>query len=125
MVLDNDLFEFVLCESNNKKANFIQDCCDQLDISNVQIINNRVENIKNHSFDYIISRATAKINEIFSMSYHLNKNSTVYLLHKGVHVVDEINLTTKCWKFDYNIHKNNLEKGSNIFEAKNIIKSTT
>ena len=125
IVLDNDLFEFVLCESNNKKANFIQDCCNQLDISNVQIINNRVENIKNHSFDYIISRATAKINEIFSMSYHLNKNSTVYLLHKGVHVVDEINLTTKYWEFDYYIHKNNLEKGSNIFEAKNIIKSIT
>ena len=125
MVLDNDLFELVLCESNSKKANFIRDCCDQLDILNVQIINDRVENIKNHSFDYIISRATAKINEIFSMSYHLNKNSTVYLLHKGVHVVDEINLTTKYWKFDYNIHKNNLEKGSNIFEAKNIIKSIT
>jgi 16S rRNA (guanine527-N7)-methyltransferase len=125
MVLDNDLFELVLCESNSKKANFIRDCCDQLDILNVQIINDRVENIKNHSFDYIISRATAKINEIFSISYHLTKNSTVYLLHKGVHVVDEINLTTKCWKFDYNIHKNNLEKGSNIFEAKNIIKSIT
>ena len=125
MVLDNDLFEFVLCESNNKKANFILDCCDRLDISNVQIINDRVENIKNHSFDYVISRATAKINEIFSMSYHLNKKNTVYLLHKGVHVVDEINLTTKYWKFDYYIHKNNLEKGSNIFEAKNIIKSIT
>ena len=123
MVLDNDLFELVLCESNSKKANFIRDCCDQLDIFNVQIINDRVENIKNHSFDYIISRATAKINEIFSISYHLNKNSTVYLLHKGVHVVDEINLTTKYWEFDYYIHKNNLEKGSNIFEAKNIVKS--
>ena len=125
MVLDNDLFEFILCESNTKKANFIEDCCDQLDILNVEIINDRVENIKNDSFDYIISRATAKINEIFSISYHLTKNSTVYLLHKGVHVVDEINLTTKCWKFDYYIHKNNLEKGSNIFEAKNIIKSIT
>ena len=125
MVLDNDLFELVLCESNSKKANFILDCCDQLDILNVQIINDRVENIKNHSFDYIISRATAKINEIFSISYHLTKNSTVYLLHKGVHVVDEINLTTKYWEFDYYIHKNNLEKGSNIFEAKNIIKSIT
>ena len=125
MVLNNDLFELVLCESNSKKANFIRNCSDQLDILNVQIINDRVENIKNHSFDYIISRATAKINEIFSISYHLTKNSTVYLLHKGVHVVDEINLTTKCWKFDYNIHKNNLEKGSNIFEAKNIIKSIT
>ena len=41
MVLDNDLFEFVLCESNNKKANFIKDCCDRLDISNVQIIKAR------------------------------------------------------------------------------------
>ena len=125
MVLDNNLFQFVLCESNTKKANFIQDCCDRFDISNVKIINDRVENIKNHSFDYIISRATAKINEIFSMSYHLKKNNTVYLLHKGVHVVDEINSTTKYWKFDYNIHENNLEKGSNIFEAKNIIKSIT
>ena len=125
MVLDSDLFEFSLCESNTKKSNFIANCCHNLSIFNVQIINDRVENIKNCSYDYIISRATAKINEIFSMSYHLNKNSTVYLLHKGVHVVDEINLTTKYWKFDYNIYENKLEKGSNIFEAKNIIKSIT
>ena len=33
--------------------------------------------------------------------------------------------TTKYWKFDHYIHANNLEKGSNIFEAKNIIKSIT
>ena len=125
MVLDNNLFEFSLCESNAKKANFISSCCQNLNIFNVKIINDRVENIKNCSFDFIISRATAKINEIFSMSYHLNKNSTVYLLHKGIHVVDEINLTTKYWKFDYNIYENNLKKGSNIFEAKNIIKSIT
>ena len=125
MVLDSDLFELSLCESNTKKSNFIANCCHNLSIFNVQIINDRVENIKNCSYDYIISRATAKINEIFSMSYHLNKNSTVYLLHKGVHVVDEINLTTKYWKFDYNIYENKLEKGSNIFEAKNIIKSIT
>ncbi len=125
MVLDKNLFDFFLCESNTKKANFINDCCNQLDITNVQIINDRVENIKNYSFDYIISRATAKINDIFSMSYHLNKNSTIYLLHKGVHIVDEINFTTKYWKFDYSIHENNLEKGSNIFEAKNIAKTIT
>ena len=125
MVLNSNLFEFYLCESNSKKADFISKCCHQLNILNVQIINDRVENIKNKSFDYIISRATAKINNIFSISYHLNKNSTVYLLHKGVHVVDEINLTTKYWKFDYNIYENNLEEGSNIFEAKNIIKSIT
>ncbi len=125
MVLDSDLFEFSLCESNTKKSNFIANCCHNLSIFNVQIINDRVENIKNCSYDYIISRATAKINEIFSMSYHLNKNSTVYLLHKGIHVVDEINLTTKYWKFDYNIYENKLKKGSNIFEAENIIKSIT
>ena len=125
MVLDKNLFDFFLCESNTKKANFINDCCNQLDITNVQIINDRVENIKNYSFDYIISRATAKINDIFSMSYNLNKNSTIYLLHKGVHIVDEINFTTKYWKFDYSIHENNLEKGSNIFEAKNIAKTIT
>ena len=125
MVLDKNLFDFFLCESNTKKANFIKDCCNQLDITNVQIINDRVENIKNYSFDYIISRATAKINDIFSMSYNLNKNSTIYLLHKGVHIVDEINFTTKYWKFDYSIHENNLEKGSNIFEAKNIAKTIT
>ena len=118
MVLDSDLFEFSLCESNTKKSNFIANCCHNLSIFNVQIINDRVENIKNCSYDYIISRATAKINEIFSMSYHLNKNSTVYLLHKGIHVVDEINLTTKYWKFDYNIYENKLKKGSNILKQK-------
>ena len=125
MVLDKDLFEFYLCDSNQKKANFIRGCCQKLNVSNIQTINERVENIKNISFDYIISRATAKISDIFSMSYHLQKNNTIYLLHKGIHVVDEINITTKYWKFDYNIHEADLEKGSNIFESKNIIKSIT
>ena len=125
MTLNKDLVEVTLCESSRKKANFIEDCSNFLGISNVKIINDRVENIRDQSYDYIISRATAKIIDIFSISYHLQAKNTIYLLHKGIHVVDEINFTTKYWKFDYNIHKNLIEKGSNIFEAKNIIKSIT
>ena len=38
MVLDSDLFELSLCESNTKKSNFIANCCHNLSVFNTIII---------------------------------------------------------------------------------------
>ena len=54
----------------------------------------------------------------------MQKNTTL-LLHKGVHIDEEIVQATKCWDFTHVLHENEREKGSFILELKNIIKSIT
>ena len=73
IALESDYIYFNLCESSFKKSNFIDFCIKELNIKNVKTVNKRVETIKNVKFDYIISRAVAKINDLFSISYHLAK----------------------------------------------------
>jgi 16S rRNA (guanine527-N7)-methyltransferase len=120
--LENKVF---LCESVEKKANFLMECIEKLGLENVEVIHERVENINNIRFEYILSRAVSQLSDLFSMSYNIRKEKTIYLLHKGVHIDDEIAEATKYWDFDYELHENEHERGSYIFESKNIIKSNS
>ena len=60
--------------------------------------------------------------EIFHYSHHLTKQNTVFLLHKGINVVDEINEATKCWFFEYELIKNKLEENSFIVKINGLKK---
>ena len=125
IVLNSEYLNFNLCESSYKKSSFMDFCIKELKIKNIKTINNRAESIKNAKFDYIISRAVTKINDLFSISYNLAKENTIFLIHKGVHIDIEIEDATRYWNFEYTLHENSLKKGSYIFEAKNLIKSIT
>ena len=108
--------QYTLIESIKKKSVFLESARKLLDLSNVKVINKRVENLKNVEFDIITCRALAKLTQIFNYSHHLTKQNTVFLLHKGINVVDEINEATKCWFFDYELIENKLESKSYILK---------
>ena len=78
---------------------------------------------KNKKFDIILARAVSQLNHLLSISYNICKKNTTLLLHKGVHIEEEIVQATKCWDFTHVLHENEREKGSFILELKNIIKS--
>ena len=79
----------------------------------------------NKKFDIIIARAVTQLNHLLSISYNICKKNTTLLLHKGVHIDEEIEQATKCWNFTHVLHENEREKGSFILELKNITKSVT
>ncbi|MFL2886152.1 MAG: 16S rRNA (guanine(527)-N(7))-methyltransferase RsmG [Candidatus Pelagibacterales bacterium] len=108
--------QYTLIESIKKKSAFLESARKLLDLSNVKVINKRVENLKNVEFDIITCRALAKLTQIFNYSHHLSKQNTVFLLHKGINIVDEINEATKCWFFDYELIENKLESKSYILK---------
>ena len=108
--------QYTLIESIKKKSAFLESASKLLDLSNVKVINKRVENLKNVEFDIITCRALAKLTQIFNYSHHLTKQNTIFLLHKGINIVDEINEATKCWFFDYELIENKLELKSYILK---------
>ena len=115
--------QIYLCESKQKKIDFLLKCKKNLELTNVEVIHDRVENIKNKKFDYVVGRAVTQLNSFFSMSYNVIKKNTIFLLHKGIHIDKEIDDATKYWGFEYHLHENDIEKGSFIIEIKNLIKS--
>tara|TARA_B100000945_G_scaffold153793_1_gene123391 strand:+ start:59 stop:685 length:627 start_codon:yes stop_codon:yes gene_type:complete len=115
--------QIYLCESKQKKIDFLLKCKEKLELTNVELIPDRVENIKKKKFDYVIGRAVTQLNSFFSMSYNIKKENTIFLLHKGIHIDKEIDDATKYWDFKYYLHENKIEKGSFIVEIKNLIKS--
>jgi len=114
--------KYTLCESITKKSNFLNLSIELLKLSNTQVINDRVENLKNIKFDVITCRAVSKLNKIFTYSHHLTKQNTVFLLHKGINIVEEINDATKYWFFEHELIKNELEEGSFIVKINKLKK---
>ena len=123
LCLKNTKNQIYLCESKEKKVHFLLKCKEKLKLNNIEVIHDRVENIKNKKFDYVIGRAVTQLNSFFSMSYNIKKENTIFLLHKGIHIDKEIDDATKYWGFEYHLHENDIEKGSFIIEIKNLIKS--
>ena len=123
LCLKNNNNQIYLCESKQKKIDFLLKCKEKLNLNNVEVIPDRVENIKNKKFDYVIGRAVSQLNSFFSMSYNIKKENTIFLLHKGIHIDKEIDDATKYWDFKHYLHENMMEKGSFIIEIKNLIKS--
>ena len=114
--------KYTLCESITKKSNFLNLSIELLKLTNTHVINDRVENLKNMKFDVITCRAVSKLNKIFTYSHHLTKQNTVFLLHKGINIVEEINDATKYWFFEHELIKNGLEEGSFIVKINKLKK---
>ncbi len=114
-----------LCENRSKRASFLNKCVIKLDLKNTQVIPIKAEKIENKKFDIILARAVSQLNHLLSISYNICKKNTTLLLHKGVHIDEEIMQATKYWDFTHILHENEREKGSFILEIKNIIKSIT
>ena len=88
--LKNTANQIYLCESRKKKINFLLKCKKQLELDNVEVIHERVENVKQKKFDYIIGRAVTQLNPFFQCVTILHKKKLfsyfikVYILIKSL-----------------------------------------
>lgn len=82
---------FVLLDSNGKKTRFINQVVGELGLPNVTVINERVENyLPEETFDVVISRAFASINDMLEASAHLVSEKGLFLAMKGKYPHSEI-----------------------------------
>lgn len=105
-VLAQDLLpglEVTLVESTNKKTLYLKHVA-QLLSTRVNIINDRIENIKAQPADVITSRALTSLTDLLNYSEKFCHKGTVCIFPKGKKHQEEIDLAHRKWNFDVEIY---------------------
>jgi 16S rRNA (guanine527-N7)-methyltransferase len=75
---------FTLLDSNGKKTRFVQQAAAQLGLKNVEVINARIESLRDEcGFDVITSRAFASLHDFIASTRHLLAAEGCWLAMKG------------------------------------------
>lgn len=93
----NPNLKLFLVESNSKKCQFLKVVCEELNLKNVDIINDRVENFalkKLDSFSLVISRAVADLRMLSELCLPLLKVGGTFIAMKGK-LSEEVKLSEK------------------------------
>ncbi|MGN1212567.1 MAG: 16S rRNA (guanine(527)-N(7))-methyltransferase RsmG [Christensenellales bacterium] len=95
--------KLVLVDSLNKRVEFLNTLLEKLQIEDVKVFHNRAEDVafKNlflNSFDYVVSRAVAKLNTLCEYCLPYIKPDGNFIAYKSVEINDEINEAKNCIK---------------------------
>lgn len=107
-----------LVESDSRKAAFLLQA-SKISSGEIEIINNRIENITGLECNIVSSRAFAALNEIFALSRNI-EIADKYLLHKGESYKKEILDARKHWLFNVKVHDSITSNQGKILEVINV-----
>ena len=82
-----------LIDSNNKKTKFLEELKDKINVDNIEIINNRIENITKdflNSIDVVTARAVTNLTVLLELAIPLVKEKKYFIALKG-NVKEELN----------------------------------
>ena len=77
-------------DSIRKKINSVQTIANKLALKNIELICNRVENLKNKKFDLVISRAVADMAKISEYALPLVKKDGYFIAYKSKKALEEL-----------------------------------
>ena len=108
-----------LVDSNGKKINFVRFVSKKLDIK-VKIFLRRIEKLNNRKFDFLISRALANLNKLFTYSHKFTSSETVLIFLKGKTVKNEIKEAKKIWNFHSEIYPSYSDERGSVLIIKKL-----
>lgn len=92
-----------LIESIKKKTLYLNHVAEICHIQNVEIINDRIENLPPQKADVITSRAMCSLDELLKYAYRFTSRKTKCIFPKGKKYAEEISEAEKHWNFEYKI----------------------
>ena len=113
---------FKLIESITKKTLYLNDVKNKLGLKNVEIINDRSENLKLPPANFVTARAVANLSKLFSLALPLTDKKTVLILPKGKTYQEEIVEAKKNWVFDVIVKKNQVSDDGVVLIVSNLRK---
>ena len=108
-----------LVESDSKKVEFMKNVSRET-FCKPEIIHDRIQNVKDRTFDVITSRALSSLNNLLDWSYSFMNHQTSYCLFpKGENWFNEIEEAKKFWNFEYEKFPSLTNTNSCILKIKN------
>ncbi len=111
-----------LVESTSKKTLYLNEVKKQTGI-NVNIINDRIENLAPKKVDVITSRALTALDNLLVYAHRFCKASTVCVFPKGKKYAEEIKEARKHWSFDCQIENSEQSDEGKILIITNLRKT--
>lgn len=116
--------QFTLLDSNNKKTRFVTQAVSELELSNVVVVQSRVENFQSPElFDTIITRAFSAIGNMVEQTSHLLAADGTFLAMKGTNPIAELDGLPLTYKVEQNhiIKVPELDEERHLLEIKTVI----
>lgn len=108
-----------LIESIGKKTIFLNEVKKALNLD-IEIINDRIENLKLPKADIITSRALASLDKLLFYAKNFSTAKTRLIFPKGEKWFEEVEAAKKIWSFEYDtIQSSTSDKGC-ILQIKNV-----
>ena len=82
--------QIVGIDSIRKKIASVQAIADKLELKNLELIADRVENLKNQKFDIVVSRAVADMSKISEYALPLVKRGGYFVAYKSKKALEEL-----------------------------------
>lgn len=91
--------KITLLESNSKKVSFLKEVVKQLQLTNVEIIQGRAEELNlREKFDHVTARAVKELNVLLEISFYMVKVGGSFLAYKSSNVENEIGNASHAFK---------------------------
>ena len=90
--------KLTIIEPTLKRCKFLENLVELLGLSNVEIINDRAENIKNRSFDIVTARAVSNLSILLELCIPLVKEGGYFVGYKGSNYQEELNTARNALK---------------------------
>lgn len=90
----NESLNIVLLDSLNKRINFLNEEIEKLKLNKISAVHSRVEDyakVSRETFDYVVSRAVAKLNILCEYCLPLVKKGGMFIAYKSEGAEEEIN----------------------------------
>ena len=99
----NDENKIILVDSLNKRINFLNEVCNELNLGNIECIHSRAEDLAckkeyRENLDVVVSRAVARLNILLEYMLPFVKVGGKCICMKGPNISDELKEATKALK---------------------------
>ena len=115
--------KLTLIESDKNKCVFLRQVKRELDLD-IDIVEDRIENIKDTKFDVIVSRAMASVDKILNLGYPLLHPEGNMVLLKGESHQMELDDASHKWQFEVAKHNSQTNNDGAILVLDKIRKRT-
>lgn len=109
-----------LVESIGKKATFLNTVKTELNLQNVEVLHNRIENLKSEPSDIISSRALAALPKLLEYAKPFCAKNTRLIFPKGAIWEEEVKAAKEKWNFDYEVVQSITDKTGHILNISNV-----